>query len=440
MRTIKEVLKNKVVYFILGFIVISLLISIKLISNPQTIAYDAQGYFDLGKHIFDNKFHILSINFNIRTFIFPLYVAFSILISKIIHVNDFQFIYFLNYLVFLFSILLVFKTINDKNKIISYLFLIFSAFNLVNLSFINTILTESLTVFFVCMLFYLLNLNLNSRMILFLVGLFSSLNVITRPSNLFLFICLTIFIVTSFRKNLPRIFYFFLPVILIFGLSTLNVYKTEGHLGLFTNATQSLYAPRVRDGVKYMKYETIVDSRFVNHGVFYQNLMPQNIYDPTCKTTLGCMWSYFFRYPIQYLTLTGLHAYNLFDRMYLDTYIPNFSTVDVPLMIYNYLVLSSVICYLIFFLKTESLKYVRMFLVILLLFAGTIVIYLPSIVEPRYSSAVFPLLTLLASFHFFRLFQKRKAAKIRNILLFQTCLILFFFVVSYLVRNNAILN
>ena len=138
------------------FIVISFIFFLKLVHNPQPVVWDANGYYYFGNKLYENQFNVFNLDFGNRTYVFPLFISILIAIANVLKVNEFSIIYFFNYLVFLASIIFVNKVIEQKNKKISFIFLILSSFNIINLSFTNTILTESLVIFFVCFLFYLL--------------------------------------------------------------------------------------------------------------------------------------------------------------------------------------------------------------------------------------------------------------------------------------------
>jgi len=132
------------------FIVISFIFFLKLVHNPQPVVWDANGYNYFGNKLYENQFNVFNLDFGNRTYVFPLFISILIAIANILKVNEFYIIYFFNYLIFLASIIFVNKVIEQKNKKVSFIFLTLSAFNIINLSFTNTILTESLVIFFVC--------------------------------------------------------------------------------------------------------------------------------------------------------------------------------------------------------------------------------------------------------------------------------------------------
>lgn len=434
-NTISIIRKN---IWLMIFIIISFVFFIKLISNPQAIIYDASGYHYFGDLLYKNKFDVLNLDFENRTYVFPLLISILISIANALKINEFYFIYFFNYFIFLVSILLVNRVIKQKNKNVSSIFLILSSFNIINLSFTNTILTESLVIFFVCSLFYLLNSNLNNKIVLFLIGAISSLNVLARPSNAILFVCVFIYIL--FISNKKLLIYFLVPVIIFFGISSINVYNIDHRIGLFTNKTQGIYDMQIREGVKYSKYETSVDKNYRNASVFYANQLAMDIYNENCKKSVSCMMSYFFKDPLEYSLILGIHFFNLFDRIYIQTYVENINKIDKFLIIYNYFTISSVICYFLFILDSKIFKkHIKILSSFFILFIGTIFIYIPTVVESRFSSSLFPLLTMISSFYYFSLFKNQNNKIKKKIIATQLLIILSFLVFSYLVRQSIIL-
>jgi len=288
-------------------------------------------------------------------------------------------------------------------------------------------------------LFYLLNSNLNNKIVLFFIGAISSLNVLTRPSNAILFIFICIYILFKSQKKL--LIYFIVPIIIFFGISFINVYNIDHKIGLFTNNTQGIYDMQIREGVKYFKYETSVDSNYRNASVFYVNHLALDIYNENCKKSFSCITSYFFKDPLEYFLILGIHSFNLFDRTYVDTYVANIDKIDKFLIIYNYFIISSVICYFLFILDSKIFKKNKKILFsFFILFIGTICIYIPTVVESRFSSSVLPLLTMISSFYCFYLLKNQNNRIKKKMIITQLLIIFSFSIFSYLVRQQMILQ
>lgn len=421
------------------FLLFSFLIFFFLFNHPQAIVYDANGYYYYGTKLYESNFNVLNFDFDNRTYIFPLYISCLVALSKLIKVNDIGVIYFFNYLLFILSVYLVNKAISAKNKIASIFFLILSAFNIVNLSFTNTILTESLVILFVCALFLLLNSEHDNKNI-FLLGLVSSLNVLARPSNILLFFCIFIYVSILIRRNIYKILLFILPVIIFFGISVVNVYNIENRIGLFTNKTQNIYEMQVRVGERYLKYETSVDKNYKNADIFYENKLAMDLYNEKCKKPFNCLISYFIKDPVEYSIILGIHTFNLFDRVYINTYVESMDNIDNSIVIYNYLILSSFLCFFIFIFDLKKFKNdINLYISFFILLFGTISIYIPTVIESRFSSSVYPLFIMMTSFYFVDIYKKRNGKLIRKTIICQFLIIFFFLILSYLIRQNAIL-
>ncbi len=437
MKKIGDIFK-KISVFELVFLVSSFLIFTTLMSKQQKLYFDAYHYYNLGLGLFENNYDILNFNFSYTTFIFPLYLSFLIGISEFINVNSIYLINFFSYLIFVFSTFFIYKALIKTEKNIGRIFLLLSGFNIINLSFTNVVLTESLVVLFVSALFYLLSKKGElSKYTLFLIGLTSSLNVLARPLNLLLFICVLVYVIFLLRGKLLNIVYFLLPVIILFSIQTINIHNAESKIQLFSSATNGIYDMQVKVGKKTLKYETSIDERYKNDSVFYENNLSDTD-NSGCIKAVECLYEYLKSDSIEYLLILAVHSFNLLDRNYINTYIENLGQVDYEIMLYNYFIISSVICYLLFVIDFSKFKkHQKIFSTALLLIVGTLTIYIPTVVESRFSSPVFPLFILVASFYLFGL---HKSNIKYRIILIQALIIFLLLMISYLVRQNIVLN
>lgn len=418
------------------------LIFIILLINPQKVTCDAQVYLELGNGLYRNCFNLFRFDFGLRTFLFPLYLSCIILVSNFLHLSQIYLIFFVNLFLFHFSNFLIYKVLKKKDIKIASLFLLLSSFNIINLSFVNVILTESLVVFFVSCLFYLLNFDFVKKpKILFFIGLVASLNVFTRPSNLFLFILIILYVFVKVKFNLKKILIFFIPIVFVFGISSINTYNNENVFSFFTQKTKGIYLMQVQEGYRSLKYETTLD---INHP-FPKMFYVRKNYDSNlvfnCSSVSKCLFVY-FKYDFNnYMVTLFLHLFNLFDRIYFNTYITDIGDISYSLIFLNYFVISSTICFFLFFPRNKkfSLLIRRIFLLIF----GTLAIYLPTLVEPRFSSSIFPLLLVLTAIYlysFLNLFKKRNFIFIRRVFSAQIFIILCFIIISYLMSFNIYFN
>jgi hypothetical protein len=291
-------------------------------------------------------------------------------------------------------------------------------------------------------LFYLINQKIENKLILFLLGIFNTLNVLTRPSNLLVFLILSVWILFSIKKYLSRLIFYLLPVILLFSISSINAYKTDGKFEIFTKNTQGIYDMQVKQGIKNFKYETSSDKKYKNSGVHYLNNLYtdklSNVED--CNSSVECVGVFLKKSPVNYVLISSIHLFTLFDRNYINTYIKNMDEVDITLIMYNYLILSSVVCYFVFFVDLKEIKKRwKLLFTSVLIIISTIVIYIPTIVESRFSSSIYPFLVMFAAFYFYKLIKIKKMEHFIKIIVFQIALIILFSIISYLIRQSVVL-
>lgn len=429
----KYIFKDHIFEYI--FLTISFLIFTFLLLEPQKLTYDAASYYNLSSFVNSREFDILNINFSFRTYGFPLFVGFLIFISNIVNCNSLYFIFFINYLLFIGSIFLIFKILKKLNIKIANIFLIINSINIINLSFVNTVLTESVMIFIVSVIFFLLNSN-KSKFNIFLLGSFLAYSVMIRPSNLVLFIICTIYVFYIYKNNIKLWFIYLIPIIFIFTISFLNVYNIEGKVSLFTKSTNGIYDMQIMSGVRSFKYETSVQENVKTPSIWYINSNVSEFTNITCKGSFNCLTKYLLENPFKYLVIIIIHFFTLFDRNYINTYVSNINNIDYILIVYNYLILSSAIVYFVFFNK-QFLIYKKIFFSIFILCFSLLSIYLPTVIESRFSSPIFPLVTIFSSLYFYEIFKIGKNKNVLNILFLQFLIIILFSVISYLIFQTA---
>jgi len=421
------------------FFFISFAIFIFLLLNPQRLCYDAGLYYGLGRRIFfENGFNVIKTNLEMRTYAFPLIISFLIYIANLFRLDVMSVIYFANYFLFIISILLIHKVLSKKSIKIGKIFLLINSINLINLSFVNTVLTESLMIFLISALFYILCTWKNTRMNTFFSGLVIAFSVMVRPSNLFLFLIFTVFVVIKSIKKPINLFHYFVPILFLFSISFLNVYQNEGNFSLFTTQTSGIYNMQIRGGVKIFKYETSVDQKLKYPSVYFRNKKSEVFVSQECSNAVGCFLVYLKTNPVDYISISLIHTFALFDRMYMNTYVEDINKIDGLMVFYNYLVLSSVIGFIVFYLKKYSVKYFAILWSSLLLILGTLLIYIPTIVEARFSSPIFPLLTIFSAFYFYSLLKEKKSKR-NKLICFQLLIMFIFYTISYLISQTMVL-
>jgi len=419
------------------FLLSSFIIFIFLLFNPQKFIYDAEGYYNLGYSIYLNHFDVIGTNLYFRTYAFPLLISFLIGLSNLFKLNLMYVIFSANYLFFVLSIFLIYKILVRKSVKVANIFLLINSFNIINLSFLNTVLTESFMILPIAILFYLFSFKKYSRLHIFLIGFISALMVMIRPSNLFLFLIVTIFVLFQIRKKIKYLFWYLIPILLIFSISFLNVYKQENKLSLFTTTTNGIYDGQVKSGVGSFKYETSVRSD-LPAIIWYLNNQASELTSQSCKSASNCIFTYMKKNPIKYISILAIHTFTLFDRSYINTYVENIYKIDNLLVIYNYIVLSSVVCFFIFFIKSYIKRYRKILFLIIFLIFGTLSIYIPIGIESRFSAPIFPLMTIYSAFYFYSLFKENRINRIK-IIGIQLLFILLFTIISYLVSQTIVL-
>jgi hypothetical protein len=344
-----------------------------------------------------------------------------------------QFIYLANFGLFLLTNLLVYWRLRDPSVFSARLFLLLSSFNLITLSFANTFLTENTAIFLTAALFYFVTEPKMKWWSVVASGLVGGVFMYARPSAIVLFMCVLLYVCVKayFMKNWRLIAMFFVGAVLPISIGMINTYNIDQRIALFTKQTQGIYDMQVRQGVVWVKYETSVDKEYAYPTMYYFHNKNQELNKLPCNGAVSCLVTYITHRPLQYVLSLALHVFNIFDRVYLDTYVQHIKGRLPLLALANYVVLTGALLGLFFF---EFAKKWREIVTVMFVIAfGLLAIYVPTVVEPRFSAPVFPFMLVLFSFYVEQLLKtKDRAMKIR-LLGLQLILILLFFIISDLV-------
>lgn len=432
MNLFSRAIVNKKFWIVFIYLLVTSLFFRHFLKNAPILIWDAGQYWDLADKLIKNNFNIFTTDFGMRTFVFPLFIGLLKSLAAFFQMNSQIFIYVINLILFHIGNFLIFTRLSQHNLKVANIFLIFSTFNVINLSMTNVVLTENLAAIFVTVIFFLLTKDIFKVDHALLTGLIAALYVYTRPAAMILLICISVYIFfISFKNKSLHIFYFIIGVLIIFSIGLINVYNTEKRLAFFTNQTNGIYDMQVRRGAGIMKYETSIDKTQKSPQLFYLNQKNIIFEKIACEKAFDCFTKYLIKYPVEYMVVNLTHIFNLFDRTYLETYVSQVKSQNFLLQFYNYFIIASAIMLFIHG-KLNNLKvvYTAVFLII-----GSVLIYVPTIVEPRFSAPIFPLIITLAAFSMKYFVKYVGVEKVRNL----TLLFFFigiFFIISELVRLN----
>ena len=336
--------------------------------------------------------------------------------AGIIKKNPFHVIFIVQLLVFHLSNLVLFTTIKKYSTSASIFFIALSSFNVINLSFTNLLLTENLSYLFLALIFYFFLKEKKKAIDLIALALVSSLAIYIRPAFLLMYIA--IFLIIGYKlliknKNVKYFILFFVFSLTVLSIGGINTYINSKTIGILNPRSTGEYVEQIYHGSFLMKYETNIDineksqiMQYVYKGRYYllNNkckdvlLTCIGIYEsPICpKALIDCQIQSLQSKPYDYVTLTSLHLFNFFDRTYIDTYINKITDRNIFMQLGNYLVISSFILY--FFVKKNK-KFRSLLFIITFFIAINTILYLPTKVEPRFSSPIFPLLLIVFCFY-----------------------------------------
>ena len=386
-------------YSKLFYIVISTILFIFLIRNAPPVICDASEYNDLANKLLLNHLNIFTFNFGQRTFAYPLFLAILKLFANITKINYLYLVFFIQFILFHLTNLLIYSSLKSKFSKVASIFLMLSGFNIITLSFTNILLTENLAIFFATLIFNLLLRN-KTKITLFMLGVICSLILFIRPSLISLSTVVFLVLIYELFKNkkILSILFFIVGYALIFSIGLINTYKTTYKANLFNQSTNNIYLGQVQGGLYVLKYETSFQKINPTSQMIYLSSKNKKTFSlVSCDSVIGCLFSYLKKDAVSYISVNLIHLFNIFDRIYVDTYVRNIFNPNRILQLFNYFVISSNIIYFIF-INNKSKNNIIVNTAFLIIF-GIISIYLPTGVEPRFSSPAFPLLLLITAFY-----------------------------------------
>lgn len=432
-------MRYKLIIFI--YVVVTSFFFIFFVKNTPGLIWDQIGYYTYATALIDNHFNIFTTDFGNRTFVYPTFLAVVKFISS--QGQNIQpvwgeglFSFFLtNLFLFHISNFLIFKSVSKLSRNLAYLFLLISSFNVINLNFTALLLSEILCLFLVSSIFYLL-INLKQSFMWFLfLGLASALLVYTKPTALILFCGVTIYLIirqVAFKK-IYKLLPFLLGSLVIFSIGITNTYYIDKKVNLFSKGLDGLALQEYAFGINYYKYDSCIDKICERPD---GNYTPDMLYTnqenfkltKNCSAPLDCQIHLLKQDPAAYFKMIFAHLFAIFDRAYfMEVYIKDISAINNYLRFFNYLLLSGVIIYLLYFKKYSKLKFFTNISLITIVFY--IIPYLPVFVDARYSAPIYPILFALFSIYIIKILKQPLPIIIRYLSL-QLIIILIFFYIS----------
>jgi hypothetical protein len=391
--------------------------------NAPPITGDAWLYDHWSTSLVKQNLDFINFDFGIRTFVYPTFLGVIKLLGGILGLNYYKLIYLVQFVLFHLTNYLIYQTLRKASLRISAIFMIVSAFNIINLSFVNLLLTENITSFLLALIFNKLSKNQFSTLDSLINGLALSLLYYVRYSFLPLVLCagtLFIYKLLALKKVLPLL-------ALIIGLCIplliggMNITNTTGQLSFYNDRSSGQFIEMVYQGEYMMKYETSIDPKapsqimqyIYKKNYFFTKSCKQKLvlcisdYRKGCKTTLiNCWLKALVSKPIEFVVLNMAHTFNLVDRVYYDTYVRNDANRSLLLRVGNYLIISSLPLLLVLFSLKQKER--RIIFTAIVLIVGTLLIYIPTKVEARYSAPVFPLFILIFATYFNKVITERR--------------------------------
>lgn len=419
---------------IIFYLIITSLIFVYFVRSAPPLIHDQLLYYTLATNLVNNNFNIFITNFDNRAFVFPTFLAFfKIIFSLFGQGSNLMLFYFVNLILFHASNFFIFKSIN--NKLYGSIFILLSSLNVINLGFTNVLLTETLVVFLITSIFYLLlNLKQLDCKWIFTFGILNSLYVYTRPNAFVPFLLIVFYVVIKefMTKKYLNVATFLTGCLTVFSIGIANTYITTSKLAFFTEDVFRSSLTKYPPGIVDYKFEGSIDNRFESPEMRYTNV--RNLrFNKDCTSILDCPIYYLKQAPQEYAGMLLTHLFALFDRVYLDLYIDDIFAVNNILRFLNYFVISGVILYLLFLQKDLRMKFFIK-LSVIIIFAN-ILPFLPTMVEARYSAPLYPIILALFCIYLIALFKLKILQRIKFILA-QSAIILFFFLISNQVLDS----
>lgn len=414
---------------------------------------DAYLYNELSDKLLKANLNIFTFNFGFRTFLYPLFLSLCKIVADVIRKNPLHVIFLFQVIVFHLGNFVLFKAIKKYSDPAALFFIIFSAINVINLSFVSLLLTENLSYLFIALIFYYFVKTKKNIFDYILLALFSALSIFLRPAFLLMYILILFFI--SYRllfkeKSILKLIIFITLSVLVLSVGFINNFMNTRTIGVFNPKSSGEYVEQIYHGSFLMKYETTIDPneksqimQYIYKGRYYllndkckdEILTCIGIYkSPQCPQNLvSCQIQSFQSKPVDFISLTLLHLFNFFDRTYVDTYVNKIADRNLLLQIGDYIVLSSSI--LIFFIK-KSKKFLPIISSIAFFSVINTVLYLPTKVEPRFSSPIFPLLLILTSIYVIEIIKNKQY----RYLLLNGIFTILFFMISELINLTLLVG
>lgn len=433
-------MRYKLIIFL--YFVVTGFFFIFFVKNSPGLIWDQIGYYTHATVLIENHFNIFATDFGNRTFVYPTFLAIVKFISSqgqniqpVWGSKDLFPFYLVNLFLFHISNFLIFKSVNKLSRNFAYLFLFISSFNVINLNFTVLLLSEILCLFFVSLIFYLLiNLKQSFRWFLFL-GLANALLVYTKPTALILFCGITIYLIIRqlALKKIYKLLPFLLGSLVVFSIGITNTYYIDKKVNLFSKGLDGLARQEYAFGINYYKYDSCIDKICEKpDGTYTPDMLYTNQENfkltKNCYAPLDCQIHLIKQNPAAYFKMIFAHLFAVFDRTYfIEVYIKNVSAINNYVRFFNYLLLSGMIIYLLFFKKYSKLKSFTNVSLITIVFY--IIPYLPVFVDARYSAPIYPILFALFSIYIIKLLKQPFSVIIRYLSL-QLIIILIFFYIS----------
>lgn len=414
---------------IIFYFIITSAIFIYLAKNVPPLIHDQLLYFNLADRLINNHFNIFVTNFENRGFAYPVFLALVKFFSNpFLQGGNLLIFYFANLLLFHISNFVIFKSLKMISENFALAFLAISSFNIINLSFTTTILSETLSFFIISLIFYLFFNKKKNLIYFFGLGFLSSLLVFTRLNALVPLILISVYIgfLQLAQRRYLNIIIFSLGCLIVLLVSVVNVYMTTNRIAIFSEDTLRSGNTKYPSGIIYFRQEGSMDKRFESPEILYINVENFKI-DRACSGLINCQLHYLRQDPKAYFSMISAHLFAIFDRTYLDLYIKDIFAVNNLLRFANYFVLSGVILYVMFFRKSEYQKVFSQTAAIFILI--NILPYLPTLVEPRYSAPLYPIILVLFSIYIISFSELKNYQKIKY-LAAQLTMVLFFFLIS----------
>lgn len=424
-------------WYVIAYLVISVFVFSYFFRHPQNVMGDNSHYLSLSSALMDKNFDVLHFDFEMRTYVHPTYLALARMPAKFLGLSQIHSIYLFNFVLLLLANYFIYLRVRTFDRVVARAFLIVSSLNVFTLSFANTNLTENTSIFFTALLFYFLT-GKDTAVKLFGAGVTAGLFMYTRPSAIVLFFVVLLLVIGRgiFQRKIKRTLFFFIGAVLPISVGMLNTYNLDQRVALFTTRTQGIYEMQVANGPQWIKYETSADRNLKYQQLFYTHPRNDKFIELQCKGTVGCILTYFKTYPVDYVLSLGHHVFNIFDRVYVYNYVTDLEGRGVLLSFINYFMLTAVFIGGLFF--TYSKQWLASLGVVAVIAFGLLSIYIPTIVEPRFSAPLYPFIFMVFCYYLVQMYKSSDRALKVRILFLQISFVVMCFLLSDMVSITVI--